>query len=44
MTQTMAEILQQNGMKTDDESDETKIYIYLIQDGTVGQVPNTECK
>ena len=45
MTQPMAEIFEQNGMKKDAESDETKIYIsWNIEDGTVGWVPNTECK
>ena len=44
MTQPMAEILKQKGLEKDDESDETKIYIELYKDGTVGWVPNTECK
>ena len=44
MTQTMAEILKQNGLEKDDESDETKIYIILFPEGDVGWVPNTECK
>ena len=44
MTQPMAEILKRNGMKKDDVSDKTKIYIGISRYGTIGWVPNTECK
>ena len=45
-------IFERNGLEKDnkfdesDESDESevKIYIQLYQDGTIGWVPNTECK
>ena len=35
MTQSMAKILKQKGMKKDDESDETKIYIKLYPNGNL---------